>query len=158
MHRFQHRRRTRLSAAALLLLPLVLWLAFQAFKAEPDSLIVAEYSIAPPGWPLALDGFRIAAVGDVHGGAPYIDEAKLQEVARRISIAKVDLIVWLGDYVTQGVTFGTFMEPEKVANLLAPARAQWGQVAVIGNHDRWLGAERIEKAFTNAGIPFLRWR
>lgn len=157
MLRFLRRHRTRLIGAALLLLPFGLWFAYQAFRAEPDSLLVAEYTIAPPSWPEALDGFRIAAVGDIHGGAPFIDEAKLEELSRRISAARPDLIVWLGDYVTQG-TFGTFMEPEKVARLLALSKALQGHSAVIGNHDRWLGVERIEKAFKSVGIRFLRWQ
>lgn len=157
MLRFLRRHRARLIAAASALLVLGGWLAYQGFRAEPDSLIVAEYTIAPPSWPRALDGFRIAAVGDVHGGSPFIDEAKLEELSRRISAARPDLIVWLGDYVTQG-TFGNFMEPERVASHLVRAKAGGGHSAVIGNHDRWLGAERIEKAFTSVGIPFLRWQ
>ena len=158
MLRFLRRHRDRLIAAASVLLALGVWLAYQGFRAEPDSLVVAEYTIAPPSWPRALDGFRIAAVGDVHGGSPFIDEAKLEELSRRISASRPDLIVWLGDYVTQRVLFGKFMEPEKIAGLLVRAKAAQGHSAVIGNHDRWLGAERIEKAFTSVGIPFLRWQ
>ena len=158
MLRFLRRHRPRLIGAAFVVLALGVWLGYQAFKTEPDSLIVAEYTIAPPSWPQGLDGFRIAAVGDVHGGAPFVDEAKLEELSRRISAARPDLIVWLGDYVTQSVLFGKFMEPEKVASLLVRAQAGAGHSAVIGNHDRWLGAERIEKAFTSVGIPFLRWQ
>ena len=130
----------------------------QAFWFEPDSLIVAEYEITPPSWPGALDGFKIAALGDVHAGAPFIDRKKLEEVVHRISSSRPDLIVWLGDYVIQGVFGGTFMEPEEAASILSRARARYGQVAIIGNHDRWLDPARVERAFERAGIPFLRWR
>ena len=133
------------------------YLARLAFLVEPDSLTVVEYNVEIPSWPQALDGFRIAAVGDLHGGAPLVDEAKLNEVARRTTEARPDLIVWLGDYVIQGVRGGRFIEPEVIARILSAARARYGQVAIIGNHDRWLDAQRVENAFTSAGVPFLRW-
>lgn len=154
---FPFTRRPRLAGALLALLSAAAYLGCQAFLIEPDSLIVAEYTLDLPAWPASLDGFRIAAVGDLHGGAPFIDERKLEEVARRVAAAKPDLIVWLGDYVIQGVRGGRFMEPEKVAAILSRARARHGQVAIIGNHDRWLDSFRIERAFEAAGIPFLRW-
>ena len=153
----ERRKRIAIALAALTLAALA-YLGWRAFLAEPDSLVVVEYDEPDlPLWPRALDGFRIAAVGDLHGGAPFIDEAKLVEVARRVTEAKPDLIVWLGDYVIQGVPGGRFMEPETIAPILARARARYGQVAIIGNHDRWLDSVRVERAFEAAGIPFLRW-
>jgi predicted MPP superfamily phosphohydrolase len=150
-------RRHLFSALAVLTLGAVaIRLGREALVIEPDSLVVREYAIDLPGWPASLDGFRLAAVGDVHAGAPFVDERKLAEMARRISAAKPDLIAWLGDYVIQGVKGGTFMEPEKVAMILSRAEARHGQVAIIGNHDRWLDSFRVERAFLAAGIPFLR--
>jgi predicted MPP superfamily phosphohydrolase len=133
-------------------------LGLQAFWLEPDSLIVAEYRISPPSWPAGLDGFKIAAVGDIHGGAPFVDREKIEEMVGRVSSTSPDLIVWLGDYVIQEVMGGRFMAPEDVASILSRARARNGQVAIIGNHDRWLDPARVERAFEQAGIPFLRWR
>lgn len=144
----------------LLVLPLVLLaglVSVHGFWLGPDSLVVAGYSLSPAGWPPALDGFKIVAVGDIHGGAPFVDESKLNEMVRLISAQKPDLLVWLGDYVIQGILGGTFMEPEAVATILSRAEARHGQFAVIGNHDRQLGLERIERAFEGAGIPILRW-
>ncbi len=132
-------------------------LAAQAFWIVPDSLAVVGYRLSPKGWPASLDGFKIAAIGDIHGGAPFIDESKLREMVRRISAEKPDLIVWLGDYVIHGMLGGTFMEPEQIALILSTARSRHGHLAVIGNHDRELGVERVERAFARAGIPVLRW-
>ena len=149
-------RRPRLTIVLLALLVAAAYLGRQAFVIEPDSLIVVEYAIDLPAWPASLDGFRIAAVGDLHGGAPFIDERKLEEVARRITDARPDLIVWLGDYVIHGVLGGEFMPPERSAKILSRAQARYGQVAIIGNHDHWLDTARVERAFAAAGIPFLR--
>lgn len=154
LHTFS-RWRTVLLAAGLLVF--AGFLGARAFWLEPDSLVVREYRLDLPEWPRALDGFRIAAVGDLHAGAPFVDERRLDEVVRRVTAANPDLVVWLGDYVIQGVLGGEFMAPEKVATILARARARYGQVAIIGNHDRWLDPDRVVAAFTAAGIPFLRW-
>jgi predicted MPP superfamily phosphohydrolase len=142
--------------AFVVLLLAALLLGRRAFWTEPNSLVVVEYGLDLPSWPMALDGFRIAAVGDLHGGAPFIDERKLEEVALRITVAKPDLIVWLGDYVIHEVLGGKFMEPERVAVILSKAEALYGQIAIIGNHDHWLDSARVERAFVAAGIPFLR--
>lgn len=151
-------RRRAAIVFALLMLAGGSWFFRQAFLIEPDTLVLAEYAIDVPGWPATANGFRIAAVGDIHAGAPFIDEAKIAEVTRRINAAKPDLVIWLGDYVIQGVIGGKFMEPEKVARLLAPARGRLGTFAIIGNHDRWLDSARVGRAFEAAGIPFLRWQ
>jgi len=135
-----------------------LGLGVQAFWVEPDALVVREYELALPNWPRSLNGFRIAAVGDVHGGAPFIDRPKLEEMARRVSAAQPDLVVWLGDYVIQGVVGGRFMDPETVASILRTARGKFGQFAILGNHDRWLDPNRVERAFSSNGIPVLRWQ
>lgn len=149
-------RRPRMLVALLALSLGGAALARQAFVVGPDSLVVVEYGIDLPSWPAALNGFRIAAVGDLHAGAPFIDEAKLAQVVRQVTASKPDLIVWLGDYVIHGVAGGRFMEPEKVATILSAARARYGEIAIIGNHDRWLDAPRVERAFQSAGIVFLR--
>ena len=151
------RRRVLLVAALVTLVGGVGFL-WRAFRVEPDSLVVAEYTIPVPGWPASAEGLRIAAVGDIHAGAPFIDEAKIAAITARINAAHPDLVIWLGDYVIQGVVGGTFMEPEKVARLLASARGRLGTFAIIGNHDRWLDSARVGRAFEAAGISFLRWQ
>jgi len=66
--RFLLRRRSMVITTALLA---ALLLARQGFMVEPDSLLVREYPLDLPSWPVTLDGFRIAAVGDIHAGSPY---------------------------------------------------------------------------------------
>lgn len=48
-----------------------------------------------------------------------------------------DLIVLLGDCVTQGVLGGQFIKPELTARELKNLRAKFGVYAVLGNHDWW---------------------
>lgn len=65
VRRFLLRFRVHLIVAALSLATLAL--ARHGFVVEPDSLVVREYRLDIPSWPSALDGFRIAAGGDIHG-------------------------------------------------------------------------------------------
>ena len=67
----------RRAIAFVILLAASVWFGREAFVIEPDSLIVAEYVLELPAWPDSLNGFRIAAVGDLHGGAvrvPFLGE------------------------------------------------------------------------------------
>ena len=42
-------------------------------------------------------------ISDLHGGAPFIDEAKIDAMVGMTNAAKPDLILLAGDYVISGV-------------------------------------------------------
>ena len=130
-------------------------LAVWGFWIEPDRLLVNEFVITPRNWPKQLDGLRITALSDLHVGAPHITLAKLRRVVELTNEQQPDLIVLLGDYVTQGVLGGRFIEPELIARELINLRAKNGIYAVLGNHDWWYNAARVKAALENAGIRVL---
>jgi len=49
--------------------------------------------------PAPLGGLTVAVIADLHGGSPYIDEAKIDRVVALTNAARPDLIVLTGDYV-----------------------------------------------------------
>ena len=122
---------------------------------EPGRLVVREIPLAIPRWPAAIGPLRIAAISDVHAGAPHITLDKLREVVARTNAAHPDLVVLLGDYVIHGVVGGRFVPPEPTAAVLRDLRAPLGVFAVLGNHDWWYDGARVGRAFTDAGIPVL---
>lgn len=122
---------------------------------EPGRLVVREIPLAIPRWPAAIGPLRIAAISDVHTGAPHITFDKLREVVARTNAAHPDLVVLLGDYVIHGVVGGRFVPPEPTAAVLRDLRAPLGVFAVLGNHDWWYDGARVGRAFTDAGIPVL---
>ncbi len=69
--------------------------------------------------------------------------------------AKPDLILLFGDYVIHGVVGGKFVEPEELVRSLGRLSAPAGVFAVLGNHDRWYFAKRMENAIDSAGISVL---
>ncbi|HEY0158688.1 MAG TPA: metallophosphoesterase [Thermoanaerobaculia bacterium] len=138
-----------IAAAAVCALVLALW----AFWWEPRRLVVRESSVDLACWrgrPL-----RIAIASDLHIGSPHTGVAKLERIVERINAGKPDVVVLLGDFVIQGVIGGSFVPPETIAAHLGRLRAPLGVYAVLGNHDWWLDAPRMIRAFESAGITML---
>lgn len=110
--------------------------------------------LAVPGWPHDLDGLRIAVVGDVHAGTPWVDLDRVREVVRRVVAVRPDLVLLLGDHLAD-VPFGTRLDPEPVAEALAGLLGVAPVVGVLGNHDWSVDGERVRRAFDAAGLPVL---
>lgn len=130
--------------------------ALWAFGLEPASLTVREHRVELPGWPMALDGLRIAVLADLHVGSPYNGIERLREVVASTNAAEPDLILLAGDYVIQGVLGGSFVEPAELASALADLQAPLGVFAVRGNHDWWLDEpQQLVDAFEANGLQLI---
>jgi len=115
---------------------------------------VRDVPLATPGWPAALDGLRVAVVADVHAGAPWVGLARVRELVRRVADARPDLVLLLGDHLAD-VHLGSRLDPEPVAQALAPLRDLAPVVGVLGNHDWAVDGERVRRAFDAVGLPVL---
>ena len=129
------------------------FLAVWAFFWEPRRLVVRESEIALPCWRGAP--VRVAVVSDLHIGSPYTGVKKLDRVVDAINAGRPDVVLLLGDFVIQGVIGGRFVPPERIAQGLGRLRAPLGVYAVLGNHDWWLDAPRVERALQSAGIAVV---
>ena len=148
----------RLRKLALILGALGLLLGVWAFGAEPAYLRVREVPLEIPGWPAGRNGTRIAILADLHVGSPYNGLGKLREVVRRTNDARPDLILIAGDLVIDDVVGGRWVSPEALAPELGRLRAPLGVYAVLGNHDWWLDAPRVQRALEGVRIPVLEDR
>src|SRR4029079_667723 len=110
-------------------------LAAWSLLIEPGCFRIRRAELALPGWPMALDGLTVAALGDIHAGAPHITRAHLARIVEQVNATHPDVIVLLDDSVITGVVGGRFVSPEDVAATLAPLHARLGVYAVLGNHD-----------------------
>ena len=140
-----------LAAAGLIGLLLVCW----SILIEPNRLIVKPTTVAIAGWPPGFEQCKIVALSDLHVGAPHITLDKVRQIVQLTNEQQPDLIVLLGDYVIQGVLGGSFVAPESLVEILKDLHAPLGVYAVLGNHDWWLGGERVTSAFQQAGIRML---
>lgn len=128
-------------------------LALWAFWWEPRRLVARETGVSLSCW--TGEPLRIAIASDLHVGSPYTGVEKLDRLVARINSGRPDIIVLLGDFVIQGVVGGRFVPPETIAARLGHLRARAGVYAVLGNHDWWLDAPRVIRAFERAGIHVI---
>lgn len=117
-------------------------------------LRVHDVPLAVPGWPAALDGLRVAVIGDVHVGSPFVTLARVRRMVERVTQARPDLVLLLGDHVAD-VTFARAVPPEDAAEALAGLRESAQVVGVLGNHDWDFGGERVRKAFEAHDLTVL---
>ncbi len=128
---------------------------------EPNRLVVRHDEIKIKGWDPAFDGLRIAMIGDVHGGSNNVTPEKLRLIVEKTNAENPDVIVLLGDYVSQTGDDPIGDRPlkmpiEVVAKSLSGLKAKYGVFAVIGNHDWWYGTNEVVNALSTNGIRVLQ--
>src|SRR5262245_4645300 len=106
--------RSKIRAVLLLLVVALFATAAWAFWIEPSSLTTKRITVDVPRWPEENTGLRLAILGDLHIGAPYVRLGKLQTIVDQTNDLRPDLIVLLGDYVT-GVLGAKKVAPEDIA-------------------------------------------
>ncbi|NNE67347.1 MAG: metallophosphoesterase [Pyrinomonadaceae bacterium] len=131
------------------------------FFVEPNRLVLNSVSIDPAGLEKGLDGLRIVAISDLHGGSNFIDEAKLRDITKRVNEQNPDLIVILGDFVSQARSGRPVrrrplkMSMQTIADSIKGLRAKYGVFAVEGNHDYWFNSKIVFKELERVGIRVL---
>lgn len=141
-------------AVIILLLAAV---AVYSYFIEPRRLVVNEQNLKIPNWSAKLDNFKIVAISDVHGGSNYVTEEKLRRLVELANAQNPDLIVLLGDYVSQigGKRSELKMPFETIAENLKGFRAKYGVFAVVGNHDWWYDEKKVRGEFERIGVKVL---
>jgi len=147
-------KRRILIALALLLL-LALSCGIWATLIEPNQLNLRQESLQITGWPKEFSGLRVALIGDIHTGAPFVDDNKLRQIVDLTNQQQPDLIVLLGDYMSSDSWPNRRVEPEITANHLKELRSPLGVYAVLGNHDWGSKGEKVRRAFEEVGIRVL---
>ncbi|MEO5338030.1 MAG: metallophosphoesterase [Magnetospirillum sp. WYHS-4] len=132
-----------------------LGLGVWAFGIEPRRLRVRRATLYTEKWPVDRPPLRIAAISDLHVGAPHMNLAKLEHVVRTVNGLKADVVALLGDYVIHGVLFGRFVHPRPIAERLGQIQARLGVVSVLGNHDWWHDGPGIRREMERFGIQVL---
>jgi predicted MPP superfamily phosphohydrolase len=147
----------RLIYGFLVLFVLICGLAVWALIIEPSRLVVSNYKLELKNWSPRLNGFKIVAIADIHGGSNFVTEARIREVVRLANEQNADLIVLLGDYVAHQSFDRTkiLMPLETVMNNLKGLKAKFGVLAVIGNHDNEVGNELVRAELERIGYKVL---
>ena len=103
-------------------------------------LEITRLTVELPGLPPDAAGVRVVHVSDLHLG-PRADRAGLRAAIDRVLAIEPDVVCITGDIVDSPATDLDAWMPE-----LTRLTARHGVFAILGNHDRFTGAERVAAA------------
>lgn len=140
-----------------IILALLASVAAYSYFIEPNRLVIHQEDLQIPHWNTKLDGFKIVAISDIHGGSNDVTKEKIRALVELTNAQKPDLIVLLGDYVSQkeGKSSELKMPMEVVADNLQGFEAKYGVYAIIGNHDWWYDEKKVRAEMERIGIKVL---
>jgi uncharacterized protein len=133
----------------------------------PRQFEVVEETLSVPNWDPQLNGFKVVAISDIHTGSNYAPIERLRHVVEKTNEQNADLVVLLGDYVSETSRGrrrdraegedGTDLKipANEIADALQGFRAKYGVYAVIGNHDWYHNERKIHGEFERVGINIL---
>jgi predicted MPP superfamily phosphohydrolase len=129
----------------------VAWLViFYGSFVEPRIILTHEYDVDITTTSATGEEIKVVVLGDFHLG-PYNDEYLVENVVRKVNKIKPDLILLVGDYITNKdravLGFAAFTK----------LKPPYGIFAVTGNHD-YLGddVEAVVNSLQGYGVHFLR--
>jgi uncharacterized protein len=111
---------------------------------------IVERTIRLPRLSPRLAGLRIVQLTDIHVGN-FMKQAKLEWYVRAVNELNPDLVALTGDFIGSSAHF-----IPACAAALEKLEARDGVFACLGNHDHWVGAQRVTEALQAAGVEVLR--
>ena len=114
---------------------------------DPRDFEVVDLKVKIPNLDPAFNDYRIAHISDIHLGQ-WISDKRIEGVVNMVNKLEPDLIAITGDTVSYVVN-EPVLDMLRVLKNLKPKDAT---VAVLGNHDHWVGAKQIRRVMDESNI------
>ncbi|MBQ2831226.1 metallophosphoesterase [Methanobrevibacter sp.] len=118
------------------------------FSEKNIDLVEIDIELKNLGW--NFHNYRILNLTDIHLGQ-WINPKYLDDLVDYANTLNIDLITLTGDYFSYVIDEYI----ESLQNSLKRLKAPDGKLGVLGNHDHWMGAEKVRDIFKAADIVDL---
>ncbi|MBE6499662.1 MAG: metallophosphoesterase [Methanobrevibacter thaueri] len=115
------------------------------FKVENIDLVEIDIELDNLGW--GFHNYRILNLSDIHLGQ-WINPEYLEDLIDYVNTLNYDLVTLTGDYVSY-VLDGYDSILKNAFLKLKPCDGKFG---VLGNHDHWMGSDKIRSIFRDSGV------
>jgi uncharacterized protein len=115
-------------------------------KYNADDFEVVKVEVKIRDLPIPFKGYRIVHISDIHYGQ-WISADRLKGAIGLINQQKPDIVAITGDFVSC-----SDKNIEDVIPALKEIHARDATVAVLGNHDYWVGAEKVRSILSQSRI------
>ena len=119
-------------------------------KFTPSEIDLVEINITLPDLGKNFVNYRILNLTDVHLGQ-WVNPEYLSDLIDYVNTLNFDLATLTGDYFSY-VLDGY---EDSLKDSFKKLKAKDGKFGVLGNHDHWMGAEKIRKLFEESDIVDL---
>ena len=137
------------AAATALMGALTCW---RARHVNPYRPVLERLQLLLPGRSEFLAGLRIGFITDIHAG-PFMGPADVERATDLLAAASPDVVLLGGDYVSESPRHLSRTIP--LLGDLCRA-VPLGGFAVLGNHDLFVSAPKVQAALEQEGIRVLR--
>lgn len=94
-----------------------------------------------------FEDFKVVHITDIHLGQ-WISIERLKGVMNLVNEQNPDVVAITGDFVSYAIDHLI----DDLTDCLSVLKPKYASVAVLGNHDHWLGADKIRKTLRESNI------
>jgi predicted MPP superfamily phosphohydrolase len=114
---------------------------------DPTVFEIMHMSVSLRGLEKVFNEFRIVHISDLHLGQ-WMSPERLAGVVELVNEQSPDIVAITGDFVS----FAVDQVAADLVNSLSQLRPKIVTLAVLGNHDHWMGAEKVRSILRESNI------